>query len=42
MFYGNYCALDILRKNGAGWDIYEVKNSSSVEEQFIKDIKCTE
>lgn len=38
MFYGNYCALDILRKNGAGWDIYEVKNSSSVEEQFIKDI----
>lgn len=38
MFYGNYCALDILRKNGAGWDIYEVKNSSSVEEQFVKDI----
>ena len=38
MFYGNYCAQDILRKNGAGWDIYEVKNSSSVEEQFVKDI----
>ena len=38
MFYGNYCALDILRKNGAGWDIYEVKNSLSVEEQFVKDI----
>lgn len=25
---GNYCAVDILRKNGDGWDIYEVKSST--------------
>ena len=24
----NYCAVDILRRNGDGWDIYEVKDSS--------------
>ena len=27
-FDGNYCAVDILRRNGDGWDIYEVKSSS--------------
>ena len=25
---GNYCAVDIMRKNGDGWDIYEVKSST--------------
>ena len=25
---GHYCAIDILRKNGDGWDIYEVKSST--------------
>ena len=29
---GHYCAVDILRKNGDGWDIYEVKSSSFPEE----------
>ena len=24
----NYCAVDILRRNGDGWDIYEVKSST--------------
>ncbi len=28
---GHYCAVDILRKNGDGWDIYEVKSSSFPE-----------
>lgn len=28
----HYCAVDILRKNGDGWDIYEVKSSSFPEE----------
>ena len=28
---GNYCAVDILRKNGDGWDIYEVKSTSFPE-----------
>ncbi len=27
----NYCAVDILRRNGDGWDIYEVKSSSFPE-----------
>ena len=25
---GHYCAVDILRRNGDGWDIYEVKSST--------------
>ena len=28
---GHYCAVDILRRNGNGWDIYEVKSSSFPE-----------
>lgn len=36
--YGNYCAVDILRKMESRYEIYEVKNSASVEEQFIKDL----
>ena len=35
--YNNYCAADILRKNGACYDLYEVKNTAAVEEQHIKD-----
>ena len=31
-FESNYCAVDILRKYGEGWDIYEVKSSSFSEE----------
>jgi len=38
MNYSNYCALDILRKTDSGYDIYEVKNSSEVHEQHIKDV----
>ena len=36
--YGNYCAVDILKKVGGRYEIYEVKNSPQVEEQFIKDL----
>ena len=36
--YGNYCAIDILKKGLFGYDIYEVKDSAKVEEQFIMDI----
>ena len=28
---GHYCAVDILRRNGDGWDIYEVKSSNFPE-----------
>ena len=37
MDYNNYCALDILRKTAKGYDMYEVKNTDEVHEQFIKD-----
>lgn len=30
-FGGNYCAVDILRKQGDGWAIYEVKSTSFPE-----------
>ena len=35
--YNNYCAVDILRKTGSGYDFYEVKNAPEVHEQFIRD-----
>ena len=35
--YNNYCAVDILRKTETGYDFYEVKNASEVQEQFIRD-----
>ena len=34
---GNYCAVDILRKVGDAYDMYEVKNSPEVKRQFIED-----
>lgn len=34
---GNYCAVDILRRFGAGYEMYEVKNSPEVAERFITD-----
>ena len=36
-YYNNYCAVDILRKTDSGYDFYEVKNSSEVHDQFVKD-----
>lgn len=36
--YNNYCAVDILRKTDEGYDIYEVKNSPEVSDQFVRDV----
>jgi len=36
--FGHYCAVDILRKTDGGYEMYEVKNSDSVKEQFVKDV----
>ena len=33
--YNNYCAVDILRRTPAGYDMYEVKNADDVKPQFI-------
>lgn len=38
IYYNNYCALDILRKTSTGYDIYEVKNSPEVYDQFVRDV----
>ena len=37
LWYGNYCAVDILKLTEKGYEMYEIKNSDSVKEQFIKD-----
>ncbi len=38
-FYdGLYCAVDILHKNGDGWDIDEVKSSTEVREIYVDDM----
>ena len=36
-YCGSYCAVDILHKTDTGYEMYEVKNSDSVKEQFVKD-----
>ena len=35
---GLYCAVDILHRNGDGWDIVEVKSSTNVSEIYIEDM----
>ena len=35
---GLYCAVDILHKNGKGYDIVEVKSSTSVTDIYIEDM----
>jgi len=35
--YNNYCAVDILRKHGPVYDMYEVKNAPELHDQFVKD-----
>ena len=35
--YNNYCAVDILKKTDRGWDMYEVKNTGELKDQFVKD-----
>lgn len=38
-FYGDlYCAVDILHRNGDGWDIVEVKSATSLHEIYYDDM----
>ena len=38
-FDGPYCAVDILKKEGGGWAIYEVKSSTSVNRSiYMEDV----
>lgn len=35
---GLYCAADILHRNGDGWDIVEVKNSTKLKDDYFEDM----
>lgn len=37
-WYGNFCAADILKKDGAGYALYEVKNTPLPREEFFIDL----
>ena len=37
MYYNNYCAVDLLKREEGCYDFYEVKNAPEVREQFIRD-----
>jgi len=37
-WYGNFCAADILKKEGEGYVLYEVKNAYSVRKEFVTDL----
>ena len=37
-WYGNYCATDILKKDGEGYALYEVKNTYAPRKEFIIDL----
>lgn len=37
-YRGNYCAADILRKNGEVYDLYEVKNAPAPRREFLLDL----
>lgn len=38
IFDGLYCAVDILHKNGDGWDIVEVKSSTGIHDIYFHDM----
>ncbi|SFB66530.1 DUF2779 domain-containing protein [Ruminococcus albus] len=38
LYDGLYCAVDILHKNGDGWDIVEVKSSTHLTEIYVEDM----
>ena len=35
---GLFCSVDILHKNGNSWEIYEVKSTTKLHEQFLDDM----
>ncbi len=37
-WYGNFCAVDILKKEKDGYALYEVKNAPTVRKEFIVDL----
>ena len=42
-YNSNYCAVDILKKNGRSYDIYEVKSSTSADKEvYLEDLAYQE
>jgi hypothetical protein len=37
-WYGNFCAADILKREGNGYALYEVKNAYTARKEFIIDL----
>ncbi len=37
-WYGNFCAADILRRTGEGYDLCEVKNAPAPRQEFLLDL----
>ena len=37
-YEGLYCAVDLLRKDGDGWKLYEVKSSSHLQDYYTADV----
>lgn len=37
LYDGLYCAVDILHRNGDGWDIVEVKSSTHLTDIYLED-----
>ncbi len=37
-WYGNFCAADILKKESAGYALYEVKNTEEIRKEFLLDL----
>ena len=37
-WYGNFCAADILRRQGDGYILYEVKNTYTARQEFVTDL----
>lgn len=38
IYDGLYCAVDILHRNGKGWDIVEVKSSTEIKDVYLDDV----
>lgn len=35
---GAFCRIDVLKRNGGGWDLIEIKSATSVKPEYIADL----
>ena len=38
VYENNFCSVDILKKNGADYEIYEVKSSTEIKDIYLHDV----